>query len=516
MRNVRTLRSHNEGNVLVIIAIAAMAVIGSVGVAVDIGRSQMVQAKLQNAVDAAGLAAGATLNTEDLTDVATKYITLNFSSDNLGATLKSVTSQLTADKKILTITATATLPTTITKIFGNSLVTLDAATEVTRSNKGLELALVLDTTGSMAGSKLDSLKSAAHDLVDILFGSDATQENLWIGVVPFSQAVNIGPSRTNWLNASHYASLNWSPTSWAGCVDARYSAGRDFTDDPPFDVANPGAAVPAAPYERLRAYYWPDDANNDWIGTTSNTVNTRICNRNANCTCANYGPCTTTVAGNVTTVISCSGSGNTRTCNRAVTTTSPSYTITATRGPNAYCPSELTPLTNVKTTIYAGIDALAARGNTHINLGAVWGWRLISPRWRGYWGGAMNTNNLPLDYNAPLMSKAVVIMTDGTNTMSSNVRSAYGYLSDGYLGTTNASTAVTALNTRLSTVCTAMKAQGITVYTILFQETTPSIVTLMRNCASNPDYYFNSPTEAALQSAFHTIGDSLANLRISR
>jgi Flp pilus assembly protein TadG len=357
MRSLRALRRHNEGNVLVIIAIAAVAVIGSVGVAVDIGRSQMVQAKLQNAVDAAGLAAGATLNTEDLTDVATKYINLNFSQGNLGATLRSVDSELSTDKKVLTITASATLPTTITKIFGNNVVTLDATTEVTRSNKGLELALVLDTTGSMAGSKLDALKAASHDLVDILFGDDATQDNLWIGVVPFSQAVNIGASRTAWLDATHYAGLNWGPTSWAGCVDARYSAGRDATDDPPFDLANPSAAVPAAPYERLRAYYWPDDANNNWIGTTSNTVNNTLCNHNSSCTCANFGPCTTTVAGNVSTTISCSGSGNNRTCTRAVTTTSPSYSITATRGPNTYCPSELTPLTNVKATVEGGIDA---------------------------------------------------------------------------------------------------------------------------------------------------------------
>ena len=38
----------------------------------------------------------------------------------------------------------------------------------------------------------------------------------------------------------------------------------------------------------------------------------------------------------------------------------------------------------------------------------------------------------------------------------------------------------------------------------------------MKNCATNPDYFFNSPSEEALSKAFHTIGDSLANLRISK
>jgi Flp pilus assembly protein TadG len=176
------LLQQNAGSVFVIVALSAMAVIGSVGVAVDVGRSQMVQAKLQNAVDSAGLAAGATLSTDDLTDVATKYVNLNFNQSNLGATLKTVNATLSADKKILTVTASATLPTTIMKIFGDDSVTINANTEVTRSNKGLELALVLDTTGSMAGTKLASLKTASHDLLDILFGTDATAENLWVGV----------------------------------------------------------------------------------------------------------------------------------------------------------------------------------------------------------------------------------------------------------------------------------------------------------------------------------------------
>lgn len=516
----RTFSNNREGSVLVFVALAAVAVVGSVGVAVDVGRSQMVQAKLQNAVDAAGLAAGATINSDDLEGIATKYINLNFNTGNLGATLGEVETTLSEDGKTLNVTASATLPTTITKIFGRDSVSVTAATEVTRSNKGLELALVLDTTGSMAGSKLESLKTAAHDMVGILFGDDTVGENLWIGVVPFSQTVNVGSAHTDWLNASHYAGLNWGSTSWGGCVDARYTAGRDTTDDPPFDLTDPSVATPAAPYERFKAYYWPDDANNNWASTTTNTdtTTTTLCSRKSSCTCSNYGPCTTTTVGDTATTTRCSGSNSKKSCYRdvAVTTTTTSYTLTSTKGPNAYCPSAITPLTNVKATIDTGIDALAARGNTHVNYGAVWGWRLISPRWRGYWGGSMDTNNLPLDYGAPLMSKAVIIMTDGTNTMSSNNRSAYGYLSEGNLGTTSSSTAVTNLNTRLTTVCNAMKAQNITVYTILFQESDNTIKTLLRSCATTPDHFFDSPTTESLSSAFHTIGDSLANLRISR
>ena len=369
----------------------------------------------------------------------------------MGATITNVTITLSSDSMILTAQATATLPTTFMQIFGNKSVTLQANTEITRTSKGLELALVLDTTGSMAGSKLSSLKTAAHDLVTILFGSDTTATNLWIGIVPFSQAVNIGTGHKNWLDMTDFATHNWGPTSWAGCVDARYT-GRDVTDD-----------TPSA--ELFKAYYWPDDSNNNWITTSR------------------YG--------------------------------GTSYTINSSHGPNVYCPAAITPLTNVKATIDSGVDALVAGGNTHVGLGAVWGWRLLSPNWRNVWGGTMDTNNLPLDYNTPLMSKAVIIMTDGENTMNDTDRTAYWYLSDRRLGTTNATQAVTNLNTKLTTVCNAMKAKGILVYTILFEESNSTVIDLMRNCATSPDYFFNSPDEATLENAFHMIGDSLANLRIS-
>lgn len=444
---------NQEGSVFAIVALSLVAVVGAVGVSVDIARAQMVQAKLQSAVDAAGLAAGATLNSADLTTVATKYINANFKQGVLGATLGTVTTALSTDQKVLTLTASANIPTTITRIFGNTTIPVAASTEITRSNKGLELVMVLDTTGSMAGTKLTSLKTAAHDLVGILYGTSASVPNLWVGTVPFAQSVNIGTGRTSWLDGTVF---NWGPTSWGGCVEARVATGRDVTDDPPS-------------VQKFRAYYWADhNTYNNWI--TSNSP----------------------------------------------LTYSLDTTGTSQRGPNAYCSQPVLPMTNVRATVDTHIDTLEAAGNTHINYGAVWGWRMLSPRWRNLWGGVMNTNNLPLDYNTPLMQKAIIIMTDGTNTIGDNVDGAYGYLSDKQLGTTNQATAVTRLNSRLTSVCTALKAQNVLVYTVLFQETDPTITTLLRSCATTPDHFFNSPTEAQLQTAFRAIGDSLANLRISK
>lgn len=436
-----------SGLSLPMVALSFMGLVGSVGLAVDSGRMQLVQSKLSGALDAAGLAAGATVNTINLNTEVNKYMQANFADGYLGAKLKTVSVTPNANNSVFKLWATAEVPTTFMGVFGyqSSLVRADA--EITRTTKGLELVMVLDNTGSMAGSKLTALKNSANSLVTILNNSNSAGAPLWIGLVPFAQAVNIGNTRTAWMNTAYTASRNWGTTSWMGCVDERFNTGRDVTDDPPS-------------VERFNAYYWPSDSNNSWTPSTTG--------------------------------------------------------LSTTRGPNKFCSPVVTGMTNSQTTITSSINAMAALGNTHINVGAVWGWRMISPRWRGLWGGTMNSNNLPLDYNSKNMNKAVVIMTDGENTIDNGSRGAYWYLRDGRLGTTNGSAAVTQLNNRLTSVCNAMKAQNIFIYTIMFGTTTTANRNLLRNCATQPDFFFPTVSDAELQAAFSAIGDSLANLRVSK
>lgn len=451
--------SSEKGAVLPILAITILVLFGATGAAIDMGRAQQVQSKLSSSLDAAGLAAGATIHTADIHTEANKFLNANF-RNYLGATVTNLTTSVNNDNSVITLSATATLPTTVMHVMGFEEVTVAATSEITRASKGLELVMVLDNTGSMEGSKLESLKSAATDMINILYGDNSTVENLWIGLVPFSQAVNIGSSRASWTTTT---SFNFGTTNWMGCVDARESGGRDVTDDPP-SIAT------------FSKYYWPCHTSyNAWYGTNSSRNN-----------------CETT-------------GGTVR-----------YKTLGTDLGPNKNCPQQVTPLTASKAVITNAIAQMEAVGNTHINLGAAWGWRMLSPRWRNLWGGEMDANNLPLDYNTQNMNKAAIIMTDGDNTMSNSSHTAYWYLSNGKLGTTNQTTAESRLDSRLSQVCASMKNNNIIVYTVSFGSISTSSQNMLRNCATQADYYFNSPTASDLQQAFRAIGDSLANLRVSR
>lgn len=444
-RLVSDKRDKRRGSAIPLIALSFTVLSGVVGLAIDTGRAQLVQTKLAASLDAAGLAAGSTVSTANLEAEVLKYLNANFPTGALGAKITNVKVTTNADNAIITLSATAELDSTFLEMVGISNQIVKAETEITRSSRGLELVMVLDNTGSMSGSPLTALKSAAATLVNILFGSGTNPPpDLWVGMVPFAQAVNIGNTRTTWLDSEHFSTLNWGSTSWMGCVDARLNGG-DITDDPPT-------------MRKFQAYYWAKDSNNKWTKRT----------------------------------------------------------LDASDGPNKHCSRAVTPLTNNKSTLLTAINAMTAQGNTHINLGAVWGWRMLSPRWRGEWGEPMNSNLLPLDYGTNKMDKAVVIMTDGENVMDSNNRTAYGYLSERRLGTNNSSQASTQLNTRLTQVCNAMKNKNIYVYTIAFRNPGTTVQNLLRNCATSPDYYFNSPDNNTLQTAFRTIGDSLASLRVSK
>jgi len=476
IKNITTFKNllrSEHGSAMPMIGLGVMTLVASTGIAIDMGRAQMAQSRMSNALDAAGLAAGANVNSVDLDEEVTKYFYTNFPPGYMDAQVQSLTVTGNNDLTVLTLDTNGNVPTTIMKIFGIDYVPISAHTEITRHSTGIELVMVIDTTGSMGGSagggmsKMTAAKNAANTLLDIVYGDQDTQDNLWAGLVPFSQGVNVGKDRTAWTLPDTF---HWGPAEWEGCVDAREANNRDVTDDPPLnDGVNPDTRFPK--------YYWPCHTSyNAWYGTNRNENNCQ---------------------------------------------TSPAHkldykSLSSSRGPNKYCTQELQPLTASKSTVKAAVQTLSPQGNTHIVLGASWAWRMLSPRWQGQWGGEMNTSGLPLDYDTPLMNKAVVLMTDGDNVITNSVRGAYGYLSDSALGTTSQWQAENELDNRLITVCTNMKNAGIIVYTVAFGTgISGSTKTMMQNCATNPDYYFYSPTGNDLQHSFRQIGDSLANLRIS-
>jgi hypothetical protein len=93
---------------------------------------------------------------------------------------------------------------------------------------------------------------------------------------------------------------------------------------------------------------------------------------------------------------------------------------------------------------------------------------------------------------------------------------AYGRLAEGRVGTTDNPTAQTTINARMTGLCTAMKAKGIIIYTIVVEVTSPTTQALYRGCATKPEFAFIAPTPSQLTVIFREIASQLTNLRLAR
>ncbi|MFZ4605709.1 MAG: pilus assembly protein TadG-related protein [Caulobacter sp.] len=140
--------------------------------AIDVSRASGEKARLQDALDAATLAAARSTETTDagLKTVGDKVLSADLAASK--AVLASSTYRLEGTKIIAT--ARASMTTSIANLWMDGDMTVGATSEVTRSSNNLEVALALDVTGSMGGSRIADLKLAAKDLVDLVVQDQQT------------------------------------------------------------------------------------------------------------------------------------------------------------------------------------------------------------------------------------------------------------------------------------------------------------------------------------------------------
>jgi Flp pilus assembly protein TadG len=558
---LRILPRDRRGAIAVFVAAGIIPLVAMAGLAIDTTRGYLVKARLNQALDAAALAGGRVYFDPERDADVRNFFDANFPQGFLGAELGELDIDEDTENGRLTVSATARIPTTFTRVLGFEELNVSARSVVERADRGMELVLVMDNTGSMLSSgKIGEMRDAANELVGILYGDRQTVPNFWVSLVPYTATVNIGRANAGWLapgallaadyeighgevdedhcdgdflysgwdpewdstsqaclvgtaidESVHGATTQaacengaggpgdgpgiWDPASnrchvteaWKGCVEARYdpsgALGDDVTDAPPG----------AAPFQ---PYYWPRWRDGDDI---SQRYNSWLFDEDA------YDELHW---------------GSTSIDERASTNTSGNDG----RGPNLGCGPAITPWTDQRATVEGAIAGMDAwhRGGTATNLGLVWGWRLLSPRWRGLWGHP----DLPLPYDEPLMQKVAVILTDGDNGFYNGHApsgdtdyTAYGRLSDGNIGTTNIDTARESLNARTLEVCTAMKAEDIIIYTITFDVPTNSRGEAIRDtferCATTPGHFFDSYGGAGLSQTFRVIAAQLSNLRIA-
>ncbi|HNS86427.1 MAG TPA: pilus assembly protein TadG-related protein [Parvularculaceae bacterium] len=200
-----------------------------------------------------------------------------------------------------------------------------------------------------------------------------------------------------------------------------------------------------------------------------------------------------------------------------------SSSVSSSRGPNDNCPAApIFVASEDKEKIQDFVDSLTPGGNTNSAEGMMWGWRVLSPE---------APFESEFDYNDGKWQKAVVLMTDGFNTISSadtpwgTELGPYGYGREERMGVgvDTSSEMRDQFDDKLVRICSRMKAKGILVYAVTFglDDNDPdekATKDVFRACATEPEepYYFDAPDGDELKTAFADIASDLVDLHVSK
>lgn len=618
-KGLRAFRRDRRGNVAMMWGLLGAGLIGLIGLTVDFTRAQAIRTQLQNAADGAALAAArapANLTLAARTTAARAFFDAEAGEYGQGATF----SLTPAGDQGYRVNVSTSMEGGLTRLISNHDWDIGVESEAVRGGVNLEVALVLDTTGSMSGSKISALRTAATDLVNTVVQDTQTPYYSKLALISYSVGVNAG---------SYAASVRGAIPSGHNISGAAWQNGSTSRSITAITKANPGVFTSNGHGYAVGDVVWlsgvtgtsnwATNLNNDWytIATVPNantfTLNNssgQVVRTNGSSYSGSYpgggilrrcleAACQVRVTANshglsngaetfITGVngmtqinnATGSGSGTVWTVANATTNTfalsgsvGPTYSnyssggqaycaaygcqyyhftnasggsnvfqvstcVTERAGAQAYtdvapssslvslnypstasqgsCPSNtVLPLTSNRTTINSRISGLSASGYTAGQIGAAWGWYMLSPNFSYLWPGA----SAPAAYGTPETLKVMVLMTDGAfnssycnGVIARDTSGAGNNVDHINCNATNGDPLDQALS-----LCTAMKNRNVVIYTVGFQMSGESQASkdMMHDCASNPANAFMADDSAQLLAAFQQIAQSISQLRLT-
>lgn len=542
--------SETHGNIAILTGLAAVPLVLVMGVAIDMSRASTSDVHISNALDAALIAAAVDLANGADADAAraTGEQVFDNNMQALGIASSCATPVFTPDTTAQTISGSVTcdMPLTIASLVGKDTLAVTPTATAAYGSEQIEVALMLDVSGSMRGQRLTDLKAAANSLIDTLIPVSNTGK-VRIALAPYATAVNAGmygdvATGITGLYAHTVANLGADPnrlvdalanggTSEAfDLIDATGSGGLGDLSSSFFACSshsadyiycseshwghagctNPGHDTcsmwmygpPPSEHVRICTDWDDDDAECEhweWHAPSSCIDGSGSASQiatdwqaldwsaaSASYTDYDFSILGATHAANIGT-LSCVTE---REGTNAFTNVSPTaYPVGA---KSSACPNAaVEPLTHNTTILKDAITALHADGWTAGHLGIAWSWYTLAPEWNTVWPfnrRSAHGGMLPV-------RRYAILMTDG----SFNTHYATGQ------GNSSA---------QARSLCTAMKTDGIEIYSVAFNAPSDAQAVLS-DCASSPGHFFTASSGTQLQSVYDTIAASLSQVRLT-
>ena len=527
------------GNFAMMTALGVPAIFGAVGLAIDVSNLLTARTNLQNALDAAVLAASRLMDeSESREETFEGFFAANIQGRE---GLENAEADLSVEEGENYIRTSATAHADVKLhfgfIFGRSA-RVSAQASAYESTANLEVALVLDNTGSMGATNMKALREAATDLIKTLEAEQKAKPDREIraALVPFVTAVNIktaGENYMSWIDTRTNLSANdpglngrnfesgengkragqWllfnklkainSDVEWKGCVEARIARfNADGTpklgDTPNLDDTPPN---PSKPETLFVPYFAPDEPGDARAAINSsnelnNTYLDDVVPTGVN-----------TDAGRQKSVMKYSAKGIANVIDETAPLTS---------GPNYACATPIAPLTEDLKALKDEIAKMVYwyGSGTNVSEGLAWGLRVLSP-------GKPYTQGEPFD--AEKTTKVVVVFTDGENNVFGAAKASinksdygsYGFLDTGRMGTTNRGAALDNVNNLTLGACTLLKDKDVRVFTVVLGADTKKNRDLYSACATSPADYYPTKNPAELKAAFQQISYSISQLTVT-
>jgi Flp pilus assembly protein TadG len=185
LRRMKNFIADRKGAFAIQFALMVVPLTVCTGLAVDGGRAFLARYELEEALDAAALAVGSTLDeTADLDAIAAAWVDKNFRTPHP----QKIDLTVDVNGDVISLTGSVKINTYFMPLMGRNSVTVSAASEARRGGANVEVALALDVTQSMSGTKIAALQQAAKDLVAEVVNAQQS---------PFFSRVAIAPWGTN-------------------------------------------------------------------------------------------------------------------------------------------------------------------------------------------------------------------------------------------------------------------------------------------------------------------------------
>jgi Mg-chelatase subunit ChlD len=460
---------------------------GLAGSAIDFGSAVSAQTAMQTSLDAVTLRMAwdaADIKKDKLGKEATKAFNASFSEGRV-VDLKLDASFDSADDSRLTLKVSGKMKTSFLNLLGIPTIDIGATSETRRGGGGqLQVALVLDNTGSMAqNKKMVSLKLAAHSLLSQLEKSASKDGDVMVAIVPFANAVNVGPENKaeDWLDWSYFQ--NSGGAGWGGT--STYGSWNTTSTNNTSTWSNSTTSWGGFQTNKTNTTYSWTSGTGKWNTTSGNFSGTT-----GSCSFSTCWGAAGTWSASASSHAHWQGCVMDRAQDYDTDATSPDPSNKDSLFPAIFlpaCPPPVMGLTYNWSQLDKAIDAMTPQGTTNQTIGLAWGLHALTP------GAPFDNPEIPAG-----AKRAIIMLTDGLNTENR--------------WTTNQ----VQIDARTEKICDTIKSQGITLYTIQVKGNSDPTSDVLSACASDDSKFFALDKVSDIATAFNTIGSKLSPLRLSQ